>query len=186
MGPSQHPTQWLPEVITLRVKYTGPEADNSSLEPSSRISGAIPPLTNTLLIMKVNEMHYFSDLFDKVSYISRRGPLPIIRSISTLYIRNRYLSCQFCWMSASVVRISTLADSQQNQHDKYLLRVHSVEILLMMDGGPVRNMQSTLSNKFEKQCISLALIIRIYHDARSSECRIYQISLYDVHRQPCY
>ena len=26
------------------------------------------------------------------------------------------------------------------QHDKYLLRVYSVEILLMMDSGPVRNM----------------------------------------------
>jgi hypothetical protein len=29
----------------------------------------------------------------------------------------------------------------------------------MMDSGPVRNMYSTLSNKCEKQCISLALII---------------------------
>jgi len=27
-------------------------------------------------------------------------------------------------------------------------------------------------NKFEKQCISLAFIIRIYHDAWSSECQI--------------
>jgi hypothetical protein len=27
-------------------------------------------------------------------------------------------------------------------------------------------------NKFEKQCISLAFIIRIYHDAQSSECQI--------------
>jgi hypothetical protein len=42
----------------------------------------------------------------------------------------------------------------------------------MMDSGPVRNMESTLSNKFEKLCISLAFIIRIYHDARSSECQI--------------
>ena len=30
-----------------------------------------------------------------------------------------------------------------------------------MDSGLVRNMYSTLSNKFEKQCISLAFIIRI-------------------------
>ena len=29
-----------------------------------------------------------------------------------------------------------------------------------------------LSNKFEKQCISLAFIIRIYHNARFSECQI--------------
>ena len=35
---------------------------------------------------------------------------------------------------------------QQNWHDKYLLPVYSVEILLVMDSGLVRNMQSTLSN----------------------------------------
>jgi len=34
-----------------------------------------------ILIMKANETHYFSDLFDKVLYMFRRGPLPIIRSI---------------------------------------------------------------------------------------------------------
>jgi len=42
----------------------------------------------------------------------------------------------------------------------------------MMDGGPVRNMWSTVSNKFEKLCISLAFITIIYNDARSSECKI--------------
>jgi len=30
-------------------------------------------------------------------------PLSIIGSISTLYTRNRYLSCQFCWLSASML-----------------------------------------------------------------------------------
>jgi len=43
--------------------------------------------------MKANEMHYFSYLFDKVLYMFQTRPLSIIRSISTLYIRNRYLSC---------------------------------------------------------------------------------------------
>jgi len=43
--------------------------------------------------MKANEMHYFSNLFDKVLYMFRAGPLSIIRSISTLYTRRRYLSC---------------------------------------------------------------------------------------------
>ena len=47
----------------------------------------------------------------------------------------------------------------------------------MMDSGPAGNMESTLSNKFEKQCISLAFIIRIYHDARSSECQISPVRL---------
>jgi len=44
-----------------------------------------------VLIMKANEMHYFSDLLDKVLYMFRTCPLSIIRSISTLYTRNRYL-----------------------------------------------------------------------------------------------
>jgi hypothetical protein len=55
---------------------------------------------------KVNEMHCFSNLFDKVPYMFRTGPLPIIRSISTLYTRNRYLSCLFCWrLIAEIVHL---------------------------------------------------------------------------------
>jgi len=38
-------------------------------------------------------MHNFSNLFDKVLYMFRTSPLSIIRSISTLYTRNSYLSC---------------------------------------------------------------------------------------------
>jgi len=38
-------------------------------------------------------MHFFSNLFDKLFYMFRTGPLSIIRSISTLYTRNSYLSC---------------------------------------------------------------------------------------------
>jgi hypothetical protein len=36
-----------------------------------------------------NEMHYFSNLFDKVLYMFRTRPLSLIRIISTLYTRNR-------------------------------------------------------------------------------------------------
>jgi len=36
------------------------------------------------VIMKANEVHYFSHLFDTVLYMFRTGPLSIIRSISTL------------------------------------------------------------------------------------------------------
>jgi len=50
-------------------------------------------------------MHYFWNLFDKVLYMFRKIPLSIIRSISTLYTRDRYLSCSFCWLCASVVRM---------------------------------------------------------------------------------
>jgi len=38
-------------------------------------------------------MQDFSNLFDKVLYMFRTGPLSVIRSISTLYTRNGYLSC---------------------------------------------------------------------------------------------
>jgi hypothetical protein len=50
-------------------------------------------LCSYILIIKANKMHYFSNLFDKVLYMFRTGPLSIIRSISTLYTCNRYLSC---------------------------------------------------------------------------------------------
>jgi hypothetical protein len=43
-----------------------------------------------IFIMKANEMHYFSYLFDKVLYMFWTGPLSIIRSISMLYTHNRY------------------------------------------------------------------------------------------------
>jgi hypothetical protein len=45
-----------------------------------------------ILIIKAKEIHYFSNLFDKVLYMFRRSPMSIIRSISTLYTRNSYLS----------------------------------------------------------------------------------------------
>ena len=37
-----------------------------------------------IIIMQANEMHSFPNLFDKVIYMFRTGPLSIIRSISTL------------------------------------------------------------------------------------------------------
>jgi len=55
-----------------------------------------------ILIIKANEMYYLSNLFDKVLHMFQSSPLSIIRSISTLYICSRYLSCKFCWLSASV------------------------------------------------------------------------------------
>jgi len=50
-------------------------------------------LMHSILIVKANEMHSFSNLFDKVLYMFSTGPPSIIRSISTLYTGNRYLSC---------------------------------------------------------------------------------------------
>jgi hypothetical protein len=68
------------------------------------------PIYSGILIMKSNEMHYFSDLFDKVHYIFRTCPLSSIRNISTLYTRSRYLLLWFCWLSSSVV--NTPSDRQ--------------------------------------------------------------------------
>ena len=45
-----------------------------------------------ILIIKANELYYFSDLFDKVLYMFRTCPLSIIGSIWALYTRSRYLS----------------------------------------------------------------------------------------------
>jgi len=47
----------------------------------------------TMRIIKANEMHCFSNLFYKVLYMFRISPLSIIRSITTLFTRNRYLLC---------------------------------------------------------------------------------------------
>ena len=57
-------------------------------------------------IIKANEMHNFSDLFDKILYMFPTGPLSIIRSISTLYTQ-QYL---FVMLFLSDVA----SDSQQN------------------------------------------------------------------------
>jgi len=63
--------------------------------------------------------------------------------------------------AASVVRIwTTLAAAKRTIMTNTCCCVYSVEILLMMDNGPVRNIYSTLSNKFEKLRISMAFIIR--------------------------
>jgi hypothetical protein len=44
-----------------------------------------------ILLIKANEMPYFSYLFDKLLYMFRTSPLSIIMSISTLYTRIRRL-----------------------------------------------------------------------------------------------
>ena len=91
---------------------------------------------------------------------------------------NRYLSCQFCWclLARSGHQcgqdLTTLANTNRTSMTNNYCCVYSVDILLMVDSGPVHNMYSTLSIKFELQCISLVFIIRLHHDAQSSECQI--------------
>jgi hypothetical protein len=66
-------------------------------QPNSAFAGEYVMYQTSILIMKANEMDFFSHLFDKVLYMFRTSPLSIIRSISTLYTGNRYFSCQLCW-----------------------------------------------------------------------------------------
>ena len=107
---------------------------------------------------------------------SHAGENSLWQSLQTCRKTNYVINGDILLHTYIPLNMTTLADRHQNQHDKYLQRVYSVEILLMMDSGPIRNMQITLSNKFEKQCTSLAFITRIYHDSRSSECQIPSVS----------
>ena len=73
-------------------------------------------------------MQNFSDLFDKVLYMFRTGRLSIIRSnLNTVYTARGIchassVSCLLAWSGWNWSSILTsLADSQQNWHDKYLL-----------------------------------------------------------------
>ena len=109
-------------------------------------------------------MQYFSNLFDKYLYLLIYTYFGHVHSPSSGVSQHCihalgicHASCVDCLLAWSVDHAST---RQQNQHYKYLLRVYSVEILLMMDSGHGRNMRSTLSNKYEKHSISLAFIIR--------------------------
>ena len=50
-------------------------------------------------------MHSFSNLFDKVLYMFRTGPLSVISSISTLYTEQWVFVLLVLLASASVVRM---------------------------------------------------------------------------------
>jgi hypothetical protein len=67
--------------------------------------------------MKANEMHIFSNLFDKVLHMLRRGPLSIIRSTSTLYTQQYMLVLlAICYRGQDGTSsiLTTPADNQQN------------------------------------------------------------------------
>jgi hypothetical protein len=77
-----------------------------TIYPNTRFRHSEDRASWNILIMEANEMHYFSNLFYKVLYMFRKCSLSIIRSISTLYTRYRYLSFFFCW--------PLLADTNRN------------------------------------------------------------------------
>jgi len=96
--------------------------------------------------MKANEMHYFSHLFDKLLYKFWTVHCPSsgvsqlrIQAIGICHASS--VGCLLAWSGWNCNSIlTTLTDNQQNKHDKYLLHVYRVELLLMMDSGLVRNM----------------------------------------------
>jgi hypothetical protein len=105
-------------------------------------------------------MHYFSALLGKELYMFRTDLLSIIRSPNTVLTANGI--CHASYVDC------LLADSQHN----IPFVVNTVLRLLMMDSKSVPNIYSSLPNQAEKYCISLAFIVRIYHDTRSSDCQI--------------
>ena len=57
-------------------------------------------------------------------------------------------------------------------HDKYLLLCIQCETPGVGHWTCPKHVEFFIRNRFEKQCVSLVFIIRIYHDARSYECQI--------------
>ena len=111
-----HSKQWyLSTVFTLNIEaaldsdmFVSTYTTTRHIITEDHTSNVTVPYLTLILIMKANEMHCVSNLFDKVLYVFRIGPLSIIRSISTLYTRNWYLSCWFCWrLLADANRTST-------------------------------------------------------------------------------
>jgi hypothetical protein len=95
-----------------------------------------------ILVMKANEVHYFSNLFEYSIYFghincpSSGVSQHCIHAIGICHSSS--IGSLLAWSEWNI--LTTLADCQQNWHYKYLLRVYSVETLLMMDSGHVWNM----------------------------------------------
>jgi len=80
-----------------------------------------------ILTMKDKEMHNFSYSFGKVLYMFRTSRMSIVRSITTLYTRIRYVSRQptRCTLS-QIYLIKTLRVSNRStvHHQEYLNTVY--------------------------------------------------------------
>jgi hypothetical protein len=71
-----------------------------------------------------------------------------------------------------------LASSQHNLYDIYHCCVYSAR-LLMMDSP--KHVEFYSKNRFEELVHLVGFIIRVYHDARSSECQIRNVEfVYDL------
>ena len=76
-------------------------------------------------MIKANEMHYFSALFDKKLCMFWTDFLSIIRRLNTVFraigiCHTSYVACLLARSGWNSI-LTSLADSQRNQYDKYLL-----------------------------------------------------------------
>jgi hypothetical protein len=78
---------WVPQLSTNTQTIFYGNIQGIKILKCSRATNFLYPL-----IIKANEMHNLSNLFDKVLYMFLTGPLSIIRSIATMYTRYKYLS----------------------------------------------------------------------------------------------
>jgi len=123
-------------------------------------------------IIEANKMDYFSTLFLYTTlHVSDRISLHHQKSWNCIH-SNWYLSYYLCWLSAS----------QQEEYDKYQLWWTRYQDSWWWTVSLSETCRVVYQNKVEKQCILLASIIRIYHDARSSECQIGQWVLKSTER----
>jgi hypothetical protein len=83
------------------------------------------------------------------------------------------MSYRLCWLLASSIRIQ-LASCQRNLYDIYLLLC--VQCSTPHDGQRKcpKHVALYSKNKSEKLVHLIGFIIRLYHDARSSQCLIYE------------
>jgi hypothetical protein len=115
--------------------------------------------------------------------------LSITRSYS-LYTQQWYMSYRFVdsfragsgWNAVPSWSCSKAASRQSTELAWQIpITVYTVLRLLMMDSSSSETCRILYQNKFEKYCISLAFIMRIYHDARSHECQVKYLSWkYDI------
>jgi hypothetical protein len=70
-------------------------------------------------------MHYFSNLFDKALYMFQTGPMPIIRSISTVYTHKMVFVMLVLLVSASMVRLGPDHASMKNTYCVYTVSRYS-------------------------------------------------------------
>jgi hypothetical protein len=108
--------------------------------------------------------------FDKELYTFRTDLLSIVRSLNTVYTAiGIYHTSYVDWLLVSSI-LTSLADSQHNEYDKYLLLYIQCWGSWWWTVDLSETCRVLYQNKYKLQCISSAFTIRIYHDAKSSEC----------------